>query len=202
VLKYVLTTSIGLGLMVSSLTLLQGPFVNQAQAALNCQGAGFPAAPSETHAYRTKWDISEWLIFGQFPIGAFQWQVKGVVKEADASLTCFEEKWTIDKVVRAATSNRIGDRGDIIPASSIPQASSCPFGNDYGDRDPGRDKICHAPRNINASSESFPAADRFAPVGLYGILKVDGDDLDPTRPIEESRSYLPLSWNVEGKLSE
>lgn len=137
------------------------------------------------------WKARKWLQYkassgGQgFPIGVFEWQVGGRIK-IDEQVSCFWEVWEIKRAVLAST--RRGNRGTIINGNSIKndnnsflKAVNVDYMQNNGTDAKDKDAVI---------SGSFN--DKWDPVGLYGVLSDNKDNLS------DSMSFYPIEWTVSG----
>lgn len=202
------------------------PLTTQA-ATERCTG-NWPADPTDFDTWRANWEVDDWLTYhdlvryntnnsnlddlmffdpDNFPIGPYQWCVKGKLKNDKGQIVWYEELWTIDRIVMA--SNRFGSgtyrRGYIEDLSRLPRGNR-PYqqvningtdtaGSIYSSRNTVLARRYRGSGDRGSHDSAFDAQNNaLSPVGLYGVLATSKDNL------ERSRSAYPIKWNVDGQI--
>lgn len=204
---------------------------SQSQAA-GCDSS-YPPDPDRNDKWEVKWEVEDWLTYhnimrttdqntnldktffkdpANFPIGPYQWLVKGKHRDNSGRIICFTETWTIAKVVTAANRdlgsvsgyNQREFRGlteniSKLPRGNTPYAQTAINATDtWPDIYSSRSTVLA--RNIrdndnNDSAFSGPNQNQlWSPLGLYGVFPTDKDSLD------ETHGYQPVEWRVDGDI--
>lgn len=185
--KPVVTLSIGLvGLaLIAAGIVLYPAKTNLLAQSTGCPATGgYPSAPIRPNSWRSNWKLSDWLMYkatggDNLPIGAFGWNVLGKMTDSEGTISCFDERWRISKVIRAET--RGPKKGQVISRASI-ESGAGDLRTAVADFD-GKEKDSHFGRNENWDL-----------VGQYGILRDSADQLS------QSLSFFPVEWTVEGEI--
>lgn len=150
----------------------------------------YPTAPAKNDTWSSRWKLTDWLMYrdrssadnNDMPIGAYKWAVYGKMRDSQGTITCYNETWRVDKAVRGST--RGGSKGTVIPHTQMTS------------REDGQ--LFTSPANYGGAGTAdtnFKPNGKWDPVGLYGMLRDSKDDLN------ESRTYFPVEWVVEGELN-
>jgi len=188
---------IGAGLLIAGVVIYPySPGKASAQEAHCKTGATDPSYPTATGAqtYASHWKAVAWLMDSvrtstasnpekvAAAVGPSKWLVSGVLNDNTGSKVCYNETWTLQKVIYSGRNINVANSGQIIEVGTTPGG----FGGSLA-----WTKDSQVSNSVDSvvgdNHDNF-----YLSAGTYGVIPNTSNNLDYTH------SLFPYEWTVSG----